>query len=372
MRVRLAFQQAVDERFLVTVEFVPHNAPNGQGTFSIATFEDENAFIQQVVLAGLSHDDTVSIISAVMLTLARRGHPEHWLEFTLTGQQMRDLCLFQAPEPPASLAREQLTPLHDVIMQTPTPIAIVSGPEHRFTFCNPAYADLMQRPDLTRVLGYTVREVFPELQGQPFLKFLDDVFRTGKEYVGREVAGTLRNSINGNLEKHFFDFVYYPVRDRSGVVTGIVAQASDVTVNVLIRQVAESREEQLYTQWAELEAIYRHSPLAMCLLHARDFRILRCNDLTAEQFNLTSEELIGKRMTDLLPDVPELTALYQRVRCGEVIRNYEFSFDRPSTSGLSGTWLLTLSPLFGENGDVDRIEFIATEATLAPSTYTSN
>lgn len=365
MRVRLAFQQAVDERFLVTAELVRGKSPDGQGQFSVTAFEDENDFIQQVVLAGLAQEDTTALIAGVLLTLANRGQAQPWIPLTLTAAQILGLRLELKPDaqPAPELTRDELTQLHHVIMQTPTPLVVMSGPQHRFTFCNTAYAELMQRTDISQIIGRTVREVLPELKGQPFLKQLDDVFRTGKEFIGRETPGTLRNSVTGKLEQHFFDFIYYPVRDAGGAVTAIVAQATDVTANVLARQVSESREEQLYKQWAELDTIYRYSPMAMCLLNAGDFRILRCNELTAEQFSLSAEEMIGKRMIDLLPDLPILTELYERVHRGEVIRNFELTLELPPTSGVIRTWLLTLSPLFTENGVVGAIESIATEVT---------
>ena len=47
-------------------------------------------------------------------------------------------------------------------------------------------------------------------------------------------------------------------------------------------------------QWAELEAIYRTAPVAMMLIDAKDFRILRLNEKQAELLGLGVAELLGK------------------------------------------------------------------------------
>jgi PAS domain S-box-containing protein len=366
MRVRLAFQQAVDERFLVIWESLRGSFTAGQGSFSVVAFDDENDFIQQVVLAELCHEDTVTLVAGVLLMLSRRSHPGHWISLTLTPQQLKRLRL-RAPagaHTDASAAiRSEGADLHNVMMQTPTPFVVLTGPEHRFAFMNSAYGELLRRPGPESVLGKTVREVWPELVGQSVLRLLDDVYRTGVEHIGRDNPAQLRNPLTGVLEQHYFNFIYYPVRDGDGNVCGIMAQATDVTGNVLERQVVESREEQLYKQWAELDTIYRYSPMAMCLLDARDFRILRLNDFAAEQLGDHAENLIGRIVSDIVPGAAELMGLYRLVIKGEVIRNFEFTVELPPTSGVLRTWLLTLSPLFDDAGNVEMIESVGVEIT---------
>jgi hypothetical protein len=46
--------------------------------------------------------------------------------------------------------------LHDVFMQLPVPMCILNGPEHRFTFANQPYINVVQRA----VIGKTLSEAF--------------------------------------------------------------------------------------------------------------------------------------------------------------------------------------------------------------------
>ena len=162
-------------------------------------------------------------------------------------------------------------------MQAPTPFLMMKGPEHILTFINPPYMQLVGRDLQQNLLGKSVREFLPELEGQPFFDLLDEVYRTGVPFVGNEVLAQLRNQQTGVTEDHYIDFVYHPAHDNSGAVFGIFVQAHDVTERVLARQVSQSRESQLYRQWAELDTMYRTAPVGMCLVDLEQYRILKIN-----------------------------------------------------------------------------------------------
>src|SRR5438552_18110469 len=75
--------------------------------------------------------------------------------------------------------------LQHVLMQVPAAIAITRGSEHRFENANVLYQRLTGKREL---IGKTVREVFPELQGQGFCELMDAVYATGEAHVAREVC----------------------------------------------------------------------------------------------------------------------------------------------------------------------------------------
>lgn len=147
--------------------------------------------------------------------------------------------------------------LVDVIEQAPTPLVILSGPEHRIHLINPLYVRLMRRSSGDSVLGKSIREALPELEGQGFFELLDGVYQTGVPFLGSEVPGSLRCEDTGLLEEAYFDFTYQPIRSPSHDVEGIMVQATDVTERIRTRQEFARREHAIQMQWAELQAIDR-------------------------------------------------------------------------------------------------------------------
>jgi PAS domain S-box-containing protein len=110
--------------------------------------------------------------------------------------------------------------------QAPGFIAILSGPDHVFEFGNEAYARLIGRSDF---VGKTVREALPDVEGQGFFELLDKVYATGERFVAWQTPLNVRTVPDGPLEERFLDFIYEPVTDEHGVVTGIFVEGHDVT-----------------------------------------------------------------------------------------------------------------------------------------------
>jgi PAS domain S-box-containing protein len=74
-----------------------------------------------------------------------------------------------------------------------------------------------------------VREALPEVVEQGFVRLLDRVYQSGEPFVGRGVRILLRQNPNDLPEEHFLDFVYQPIFNREGEVSGIFVQGHDVT-----------------------------------------------------------------------------------------------------------------------------------------------
>jgi hypothetical protein len=71
----------------------------------------------------------------------------------------------------------------DAFEQSHFALVAFAGPEHRVTAANHAYRSLVGRTDF---VGLTVREVFPEIEGQQLIALLDRVYATGTPQAGRE------------------------------------------------------------------------------------------------------------------------------------------------------------------------------------------
>jgi signal transduction histidine kinase len=154
------------------------------------------------------------------------------------------------------LARRQLQSesdrLADLFRQAPAFFAVLRGANHIFEMTNPPYQELIGR----EVLGKSVSEAVPEAEEQGFVRSLDDVYQTGEPFVGRGTPLQLARRGSDSLELHYLDFVYQPIRDNKGLVTGIFVLGIDVTES--------KRAEQVLLQSEKLNAVGR---LASSIAH---------------------------------------------------------------------------------------------------------
>ena len=115
--------------------------------------------------------------------------------------------------------------LRQLFAQAPGFVAVLRGPDHIFELTNAAYDTLVGRSDL---IGRSVREALPEVEGQGFFELLDQVFTTGQAQVGHGVKLRLHSHPTTEPVTVYVDFVYQPIRDAAGAVSGIFVQGHDL------------------------------------------------------------------------------------------------------------------------------------------------
>ncbi len=119
--------------------------------------------------------------------------------------------------------REQFAQLFE---QAPAFMAMLRGAEHRFELVNPAYTRLIGERE---VVGKTVAEALPEAVAQGYVALLDQVYQTGQPYEAHSRKYAFRALPGGPLVERYVDFVYHPIKNPDGYVTGIFVQGIDVT-----------------------------------------------------------------------------------------------------------------------------------------------
>jgi PAS domain S-box-containing protein len=149
----------------------------------------------------------------------------------------------QREEQQRALAEFERNQFRELFQQAPAGIAILNGPEHRWSFANPAYCAIVGR-SCDELLGRTMRAMRPELTGQGFFELLDEVYRSGAPYIGKNMKVLLRRGGSDQLSEAYFDFVYQPVRNISGQVEGVMILAVETTEQVKARTQLESRVEE--------------------------------------------------------------------------------------------------------------------------------
>jgi signal transduction histidine kinase len=123
--------------------------------------------------------------------------------------------------------RERFVQLFD---QAPTFLALLRGPDHVIELANPGYLRITgHRP----VVGRTVAHALPDAVAQGYLVLLDEVYRTGKPFSATGAKYDVQASPDGPLDERYVDFVYQPITEPDGSVSGILVQGVDVTARTV-------------------------------------------------------------------------------------------------------------------------------------------
>ncbi len=127
--------------------------------------------------------------------------------------------------------------VRDAFEQMSTAVLSMAGPEHRITAMNAACRAMLGRSD---VIGMPLREAVPEVAGQQIFELLDRVYRTGEPQTGRAWRAQVEVGAEG-VQEVYADFTAAPLRAASGSITGVLVTGSDVTLQVLERQVTREQ-----------------------------------------------------------------------------------------------------------------------------------
>jgi PAS domain S-box-containing protein len=226
------------------------------------------------------------------------------------------------------LLQAQERQLHQILRQVPAAVATFEGPNHRYTFFNDPYQQLVgQRAQV----GLLVAEVLPELVEQGFTSMLDQVYATGQAVAGVEAPVRLHHAATGTLTQRYVNFVYQPLLDELGQPHGMLAFVLDVTEAVRSRQRADAAQaqalaaaEHLARQRETYYRIFEQTPAAVAILRGPEHRL--------DYFNPAYGQLFPKGLTAGLTIVelqPEAVAhgfvalLDQVFQTGETYFGYE-------------------------------------------------
>jgi two-component sensor histidine kinase/PAS domain-containing protein len=128
--------------------------------------------------------------------------------------------------------RRQGEHLFTLFEKAPGLVAVLEGPQLIVTLMNASYRQMIGDRD---VLGLPYRKARPELEGTGAFERLDHVYATGRPYVGTAIRATIAPT-GGRREERHLDFVFQPIQDEAGRVTGIFIQGNDVTERTLFAQ----------------------------------------------------------------------------------------------------------------------------------------
>lgn len=129
----------------------------------------------------------------------------------------------------------------DTVKQAPIGITILRGPEYMVEMANEAYLKIVDREESTFV-GRPLFESLPEVR-ESVNTLLSDVLTTGVPFHGYEVPIPLNRY--GKLDISYFDFLYSPLKEENGEISGIIVTVTEVSEKVEARKKIELNEERL-------------------------------------------------------------------------------------------------------------------------------
>lgn len=196
--------------------------------------------------------------------------------------------------------------IKNIVETSPFPIGVYIGREMRIAFANQAIIDIYGKGD--DVIGKCYADVLPELAHEPVYQQLQSVYTTGEPFFGSTQRFDI--VVNGQLKTSYFNYSFFPLRDSSGNVYGVLNTGADVTDIVLAKQKVEESER-------TFRNLVEQTPVAIDIMMGPDFVFELVNPRMVELIGRPKDELMHKPVFEAMPEISNnglkqiLTEVYQ-------------------------------------------------------------
>jgi len=175
----------------------------------------------------------------------------------------------------------------NTMKQAPVGITILRGPQYIVEMANDAYLQLIDRKE-SDFVGKPLFASLPEVEEAVHL-LLNNVLNTGVPYHGNEVPVPVFRY--GKQDVFYFDFLYHPLREEDGKISGVIVAVTEVTEKVETRKTIEEKKR-LY------EAITQNTP-DLVYVFDLNYRFNYANDALLKMWGRSWDESIGKSLLEV-------------------------------------------------------------------------
>ena len=243
-----------------------------------------------------------------------------------------------------------------LVQQAPVAICVVRGENYIIEVINSGMVEIWDRK-IEDVINRPAFDVLAELKEQGFKELLDQVSTTGKTFVAEEMPITFLR--NDKLENCFIKFVYEPLREADGTISGVMVLAHEITEQVVARQKIEERETKFRT-------LIEDAPVATCFFTGREMTIEVANDTMLRVWG-KDKNVIGKTLIKAVPELeghPWLQILDEVFITGKTYEDKN-AFAQLEVNGVLGNYYFdfTYKPIRNAAGEVYGIMDMAVDVT---------
>ncbi|MFP7673994.1 PAS domain-containing protein [Marivita sp. S0852] len=245
-------------------------------------------------------------------------------------------------------AEESAARLHRIFGATPAFIAMLEGPDHVFTYCNPQQLTFFEDREQ---LGRPLAEAFPELRELGLYDAYDQVFTTGEALEREEFEATFGQP--GSEKTSWFSQTIQPWFDEDGNVGGVVTYAFEVTELVNARKEQETWAKRLKASEARMARLFDQAPAIISIFEGPEHRYIYTNPLHDKVMGRS--DLIGKPMREAMPEL-EGQGIFKRIeqvwKTGEPSLTDELPAKLEGPDGSTTYYQQIIQPWFDEKGAV--------------------
>mgnify|MGYP001014786490 CR=1 FL=1 len=246
--------------------------------------------------------------------------------------------------------------LDRLIQRAPFAIAVYETKDLVVDIVNPAMLKAWGKE--SDILGMPLKDVFADVDDNPLLDLLHEVFESGIPYSASEREVKVYK--NSGVVTHWFNLTFEPLMDNDGKVYAILNMAADVTEKVKSRKSLEAHQQQLLASFEE-------APVGIAMLSANGLVFEMANHFCLKLIGRTAEQVIGKSMEEAMP---ELKGQGFDILFAEVIKTGT-PFIAPEVSAfvlrnnnLEQIYVaINFQPQYDLNGEVVRILVVANDIT---------
>lgn len=250
----------------------------------------------------------------------------------------------------------------EMLELSPASIGLLRGPDLRWQYANRAMVASTGRNTISDLLGKTVREALPEVEGQGYFEILDEVYRTGVPHSASEKRLIIGKALGPATR--YVNFVCQPIFGAAGEVDAVMIHSFDITAQVTTRLALERNLESspAFVDAQRLASIVESSDDAIISKDLTSI-VTSWNRGAERLFGYSAQEMIGRSILTIIP--PELhveePAILENLRNGIRIEHYET--ERVRKDGTRVRVSLTISPLRDTEGRVIGASKIARDIT---------
>jgi PAS domain S-box-containing protein len=211
---------------------------------------------------------------------------------------LEELAAFVASECDRLLGGETRM-IRDLFDKAPGLMAVTRGRDHVIELANPALRRFVGDRDL---VGHQVAVALPQMVDQGFVAILDNVFATGEPYGADGRRMLLERTPGAPLVEAYCDFVFQPIRDAEGAVTGVFFQGHDVTSARLAADQLAASQQELQSALAAIQTVFDQSLDVICIVDDQG-RIANVSPRAESLWGYAPREMIGRQSIDFVhPD----------------------------------------------------------------------